>query len=147
MISRNAYIAGIIDGEGSIGFRKGKNQTIHLYVSNTHMPLLDWLKNKCGGTICCYIKICLMDCQENHFHKRHRCWRWTVQGERAAIILQNILPYLIIKKQQTEKVLKLWYESAMKLQVPQRRISTAKLIAQEMVKRRWKVTSFENRTR
>ena len=97
-----AYLAGIIDGEGSIGTtRTGKYRNVvgRLIVANTNEALLHTLKQRHGGTIT----------------KRKKAfgegWKpfcsiaWTNRG--ALRILETVLPYLIVKRPQAEVCIRL----------------------------------------
>jgi hypothetical protein len=92
-----AYVAGIIDGEGSIYSRDWNNP--HVSVSNTSKALIDEL-GYFGG----------------HTHVRNRkrsignlqAWDWIICGEKAAIMLRSCLPYLLIKRGKAVTALALW---------------------------------------
>jgi hypothetical protein len=100
-----AYIAGIIDGEGSIGLlrrgdakqRKGQWITIQLQISNTNKPIMDWLDVMFG------LK------KGQYVYANHAGWRnWysiKLQGNRAYDIILRIRRYLRIKKSQAELVI------------------------------------------
>lgn len=94
-----AYLAGIIDGEGNIGInlsKKGKwqncdNYKIRLTISGTDMRLMDWLVENFGGWICA----------KPIYKKEHKkSYNWSLMCSKAGNILEMVLPYLIIKKQQ-----------------------------------------------
>lgn len=89
-----AYLAGFIDGEGSIAiFHSGKRYHLRFDIYNTNETVLVWIKEKFEGKI-------------------HRVGRaregnkqeyvWAAGQQRAAIILTACLPYLLIKKRQAE---------------------------------------------
>lgn len=91
------YLAGIIDGEGSIFNRRQGN--IHVSVANTSKALIDAL-GELGG----------------HTHSRDPrrglgtlpSWEWTACGETAAIIVRACLPYLVIKADKARECLQVW---------------------------------------
>lgn len=90
-----AYLAGIIDGEGSIYSR---NRNPHISVANTSRPLIDALA-ELGG----------------HSHERDRKRSIgnklrIISGEKAAILLRACLPFLIIKREKAEDALSVWSE-------------------------------------
>jgi len=101
-----AYVAGIIDGEGSIGLllrgdakrRKGQWITIQLQVTNTNKPIMDWLDMMFGLR------------EGQYVYADHAGWRtWygiKLQGNRAYHIILRLAPYLRIKKSQAELVIK-----------------------------------------
>jgi hypothetical protein len=101
-----AYIAGMVDGDGHIGQRfnrKGQGR-VTLNISNTYYPLMEWLVEQGGGNLVKRGKVCLTHCIQSHVHRRKIAWRWVVQGERAIIILENISPYLMEKKELAQQV-------------------------------------------
>jgi len=98
-----AWTAGIIDGEGCIGVYKNnkgfcKTFNCHLNVANTNVLMLNQLKEFWGGKI---------------YPDRHRlkygwkeCWVWQLnKGKEISRFLKNILPYLVVKKEQAEMML------------------------------------------
>lgn len=95
-----AYVAGIIDGEGSI-FPRENNP--HVSVANTSKALIDELARFGGYT---------------NARARNRSignlpsWEWTIHGEKAAIMLRACLPYLIIKRSKAVAVLASWEDVA-----------------------------------
>lgn len=94
-----AWAAGFIDGEGAVGLYK-KN-TSHCYfsffvrisVANTNLPALERLKNMFGGSIQ----------RTNHNGRNQKpCWTWYCQSALAAKTLEQLLPYLFVKREQAE---------------------------------------------
>ena len=94
-----AYLAGIIDGEGNIGInlsKKGKwqncdNYKIRLTISGTDMRLMNWLVENFGGWIC----------KKPIYKKEHKqSYNWSLMCSQAGDVLEMVLPYLIIKRQQ-----------------------------------------------
>lgn len=94
-----AYLAGLIDGEGSIYIGKSKpsyirgakNPTyrLHLDITSTYYPIMEYLIDKYGG--------CL------HYREgkgRKNSWGALWQGERACELLESVLPYLVIKRDE-----------------------------------------------
>src|SRR5690242_18139412 len=91
-----AYLAGIIDGEGSITIlhrnsHKGNPvpRTMRLQVYNTNKEIIDWLLSKFGG----------MSYKSNR-GKNKPVMEWYVSANNASDILKLALNYLIIKKNQ-----------------------------------------------
>lgn len=91
-----AYTAGLLDGEGCIGINKrGDNSGYRLtvFIANTDGRMIDFLINNFNFTS--YTK------QSGHNNKKWRiCWRWCLSGVGAKLFLIDLLPYLIIKKEQ-----------------------------------------------
>lgn len=103
--AEKGYIAGIIDGEGNMGFRKYKvgdrehrtsSYVIYLCISGTSSLLFNWIGEKFdfGG----YWTARKNDPIRKPVHS------WRVQSNRAIQILKEIYPYLIIKKELAEKL-------------------------------------------
>lgn len=97
-----AYVAGIIDGEGSIFVRWQHGSTLgnpHVSVANTSKPLIDSLA-LIGG----YIN----DRDPARGIGNLPSWEWTCSGETAAIVLRACLPYLLVKGHKAEMALAEW---------------------------------------
>ena len=98
-VSELAYTAGIVDGEGSIGIRKRRNNrgvvyhVVTLEVSNTDPALIVWLHKRYGGTV---------NQHRQQMANSKVLFRWIVSAVKAGSILQVLLPYLVIKKAQAE---------------------------------------------
>jgi hypothetical protein len=92
-----SYIAGIIDGEGSISIHYSKNTLQpYLAIANTNQELILWLKQKIGGSY--YAK--------KRYKPQHRvCYILVVKGLRLRMLFEKLLPYLIVKKQHAKIVI------------------------------------------
>jgi len=98
-----AYIAGIIDGEGTLTIRKKKpaakvshrppHYSVTFSVSNTEASLIHWLQNRCGGSVHYY---------ENRCKNCRPYARWDLQTQQAVALLQQVIPYLLIKNEQAK---------------------------------------------
>ena len=94
----NAYMAGILDGEGhfSMYFHERFNRHhVTVGVMNTSRDLIDWLVNNFGGYV------------YEHKPKSHKphwkpCWEWRMKVQEIPGRLPPILPYLVIKRRQAE---------------------------------------------
>jgi len=92
------YAAGIFDGEGSVGImvvKNGKGYVYHrlqLTITNTNPEVIQWLFERWGG------------CIHNPRYFAKQEWRaahrWTLADGRAMKFLKEILPFLVIKKEQ-----------------------------------------------
>lgn len=99
-----AYLAGIIDGEGSIyigNFSSNKKTgALHyqtsMEVTNTDGLLIDWLMSTFGGRRYLYTKAQLPKNSNREVH------RWIVNGDLLTHLCHAILPFVIIKKRQCE---------------------------------------------
>lgn len=103
-IAQIAYLAGIIDGEGSIyigNFSSNpKTGTLHyqtnMEVTNTDEKLIDWLMDNIGGRRTKYTH------KQTPKNSRRDVYRWMVSGDLLTHLCHLLLPYLIIKKRQCE---------------------------------------------
>jgi len=93
------YLAGIIDGEGSIYVQKQIKKTgFHAYnlrfqVMNTSKELIAWLQETFGGVI--YER-------KSKNPKWKDRYEWWLYHKKFDEIAPHILPFLIIKKKQLE---------------------------------------------
>lgn len=105
-VHNKAYLAGIIDGEGSIGiYRSGPHRgcaanrlVLVVTITSTTLILLEWCQKIVGDG-----KIALKR-QKNDKHRA--CWEWKIRNCKASRMLSLILPYLVIKKQQAVTAIK-----------------------------------------
>lgn len=98
-----AYIAGIFDGEGTIGIYKHKSKDsakrrgyvyeTTLYVVNTDKQLIELMYSYFGGNMRTRKKQ-----KENH----KTSYAWNISGSKVINVLEIILPYLRLKKRQGE---------------------------------------------
>lgn len=103
-ISQIAYMAGIMDGEGTFyignysGNRKNGDkhfQTI-IAVASTDKCLIDWLEQTFGGSTRQYTP------KQMSKNGRKQVYRWQATSNRLLHICEEILPYLVIKRRQCE---------------------------------------------
>lgn len=108
-----AYLAGIIDGEGTIGLheRQGigekKRWCIRFIVTNTDFRLIQWLIDNFGG---------------NFYKKTPKVAKWKVSyvwtiydTKKCYDLIKKIKPYLVLKNEQADVVIK-FQDSLMKLE-------------------------------
>lgn len=97
-----AYIAGIIDGEGciSIGKETRKNTFFPSYCLNirirtTSFRLIEYIYNEIGGTL-----------NDHSIDERKESYKdtleWKMESEQALQLLEQLSPYLVIKKKEVE---------------------------------------------
>ena len=94
---RFAYIAGFFDGEGCVSVSmpwKGRNPRLVIRVNNTDEANIQFLADIIGGSF-----------RKNSSSKRPgmkpvHCW--AAYGIEAAMILSQLLPYLINKKERAK---------------------------------------------
>ena len=83
-----AYIAGLIDGEGTITLtRHKKNEFRSPVVSmvNTDKELLAYIRGHYGGSMCS---------QKTYKSHHKQAWTWNVSGNRALALLRDVMPFL-----------------------------------------------------
>jgi hypothetical protein len=108
-IAQIAYLAGIIDGEGSIyigNFSCNPKTKVPYYqtniqVTNTDKDLIDWLYDIFGGLIS------KRTAKQHPANSRKQAYIWTCSGDRVTHLCELILPYLIAKKRQCEIMIKM----------------------------------------
>ena len=102
-IAEISYLAGIIDGEGSIYIQSRKRSNYIDYfprfqIVNTDKKLMDWIHSKFGGHLC----------QKNRV-KHNPNWRlqyeWFTTRPVMDQLLKLIIPFLICKKEHAEVML------------------------------------------
>ena len=100
------WVAGFIDGEGTISIHKmieakaairGARHRALVEVTNTNLASLQKLVSLFGGSI-----------WQKHRQDEHHltCYRWRVEGQTARKVILFALPYFIVKKKQAEITLK-----------------------------------------
>lgn len=108
-IEQIAYLAGIIDGEGSIYIgnfscnpkTRAKYYQTNIEVTNCDQSLMDWLLDTFGGRIYKYTEKQTPKCHRRNY------FRWIMCGEGVTHICELILPFLICKKTQCEIMIKM----------------------------------------
>ena len=102
--TEKAYIAGIIDGEGSIMLQKihkNEHPAPCISIASTTLELLEWIKKVLGkGTI---------TKKKNYNLEIHKdCYSYVLKRNDAIYIIKEIYPYLIIesKRKRAELILR-----------------------------------------
>ena len=90
--TQRAYAAGVIDCDGSIFIASSGKQRhcfLRVAVYNTRKGLIEWFVGNYGGSI-------------NKVKRGGRSaeYSWSAHGKDAAVVLMDILPYLVIKREQ-----------------------------------------------
>lgn len=99
-----AYLAGIFDGEGSIHInktssekslkawqRKTPNYTLNVGVTNSHRGVLEIFVKQFGGSI--------------YDRTAHRIYDYRIDRQMASRMLEQLLPFLVIKKERAKIVI------------------------------------------
>lgn len=95
------WLAGIIDGEGSIAIHRmneektvnGVRHRLDLSIVNTNKDMILLIQAWFGGSFWIKNK---KDINPNH----KKCYRWRIEGLKCVPIIEMVYPYLIIKKSQ-----------------------------------------------
>jgi hypothetical protein len=106
-IAEAAYLAGIIDGEGSIYigcFSKNPSTGTPYYqtaieINNTDESLIDWIANTFGGRKSRYTR------NQTPKNSRKPVFRWLATGILVDHLVTLVKPYIVIKKRQCEVML------------------------------------------
>lgn len=98
--TEKAYIAGLFDGEGSIGFYQRRDNIFvpNFRITNSDFRLGKWLHNRFGfGSFKIYERA-----------NRKTMWEWEIRGRNQIYELcKSLSPYLIVKKDQVDLLLDL----------------------------------------
>lgn len=96
----SSYMAGFWDGEGSImliGRPPAHSFGLRVTATNTCHDVLAWIRDKCNiGTVQAKPRMAA-------HHKQG--WTWQIHGEGAETFLQQLLPYLRVKREQARLAL------------------------------------------
>lgn len=89
-----AYLAGFIDGEGSISiFRSGNRDHCMFNIYNTNELIMLWLKQMFEGNVC------QLKRTRNEWKQEYS---WYIGPQKASLVLKACLPYLKLKKRHAE---------------------------------------------
>lgn len=115
------YLAGMIDADGHVIFRTGRNSSPDVGVTNTSRELMTWLCTHVGGAFSLQRATCEPECESTHIHQRAVIFKWHVTGQRAVILLLAIRPYLVIKGDRADTVIAKYERHTSTMQRPARR--------------------------
>lgn len=122
----NAYLAGIIDGEGHISINRNKScptrrlnprYQAEIIVVNTDIRLMEFLVENVGGSYYKRKKI-----KEHH----KDTYQWKISSTTARDFCERILPFMVLKKEQAKCIIQLYKETD---------YNTRKLSAEDLNKR------------
>ena len=92
-----AWLAGVIDGEGSIIKHPGRITTYGIVVYNTCYPFIQKCKDLTGvGSI--------IEIKPRQAHHK-LAFQWKIYGENVRIVLKQIFPWLIIKLDKAKEAI------------------------------------------
>lgn len=103
-LEEKSYLAGIIDGEGSImltKFHNNQNPAPCISIASVSLELLEWIKDKTG--------LGVIKTKKNYKPDKHQnSYTYIVRYNDAMNILEMIEPYLVIKskRQRTSMIIK-----------------------------------------
>src|SRR6185369_8308059 len=87
-----AYVAGLVDGEGCIGFTQCRSNMIpRICITNTNKKLIEMLYYKFGG--------CIFNAKRVKSNWKE-AYHWVVTSKAAIEFLEKIQKYLILKFEQ-----------------------------------------------
>ena len=104
-----AYMAGIIDGEGTIGIyrstsKSGKNSfQVWVIVVQKNPIIIDWMKERFGGP-----RLFRMVRNRTFFSvngpskKIYQTYRWYLMGKKAGDLLKKVRPFLVLKGKKAD---------------------------------------------
>lgn len=103
--TKYVYLAGIIDGEGSlIVSRSNRGSYMNYYgrihVKNTDYRLIQWLLDHFGGNVHEHIPADPLK------HKKAYSWYFSGDAHDKEVLLLALMPYLVVKKEQAINLVK-----------------------------------------
>ena len=101
-----AYIAGLLDGEGTITLTRlhaGENRRLVVSIANTELPILRFVRDQIGAG-----KITRKRTQQTH-HTPSFCY--AITSRQALALLRQISPYLLSYKKRRAQLALTVYES------------------------------------
>jgi hypothetical protein len=96
-IARDAYVAGILDGEGSISVQKRGEVRLDVGMAEKAIPLLNWLYQIYGGSV-------RPTGKETDKWQARYCW--TLTTDPAICLLRRVVSHMTIKREIAEAILK-----------------------------------------
>jgi len=96
------YLAGIVDGEGclytfsKLNGRGVRYKNYRIIIANNNYKLIEWVAENFGGYIY------KMKVRSN---KHKQSYQWLLDGPRALLLISELLPYLIVKRDKAIKIL------------------------------------------
>ena len=88
-----AYLAGIVDGEGTVTMSRSGTRTYRpaVNVDSTDRELIEWIHERCGGMII----------EKKTYKSHHRqSYIWRLRNFAAVEMLAAILPFMVIERKR-----------------------------------------------
>lgn len=127
-----AYAAGFFDGEGCIFIDQNNHAyTLEVTIGQNKKDPLEWIRERYGGSL-------RLQNSETWTGPK---WLWKLRSDQALLFLIDILPYLIVKKEQASTAIE--YQSN-KITRAGKRTSEEEIIKRDYYK---KLVSSLNNTR
>ena len=97
-----AYIAGLLDGEGTITAFMDKRGCIgtSVLIANSYLPVLEWVQSILGGRI-------VERGGKNYPAHWRPVWKWCCPAVDQTALLKMLVPYLQIKQQNAYQLMAL----------------------------------------
>ena len=97
-----AYIAGLFDGEGSIGSSPSRkapmNYRVYISIGMCDRAPIDFAASVLGGKV--------VQCKRMTLSGKP-VYTWKLWCQKAADVLEQLMPYLLIKRERAEKAIQL----------------------------------------
>ncbi len=100
--TERAYLAGMIDADGSVMLKQQTSGTLDMgiMVYNVNELLMHWLQERFGGKI-------RSEKRAKREHWRIR-WVWAASGDEARSILPTIAKFMVVKQPQANLAMEAW---------------------------------------
>lgn len=106
-VSELAYLAGMVDGDGSITLhmRAAGSLRLRLYVGNTNEALIHWLHEHFGGDISLNVHRGSGTWDATKHKQMHH---WRIERDAAVELLSALIPFLLVKRAVAEVAIEAW---------------------------------------
>lgn len=103
------YMAGLFDGEGTVGiYQHGKATArrrvpqfmLIIQLAGTHEPTMRWIYETFGGSLL------TEKGAKARNSKWSKAWRWKTNSRQARVFLESVFPYLKVKRNQVRIALR-----------------------------------------
>lgn len=129
------YITGFFDAEGSIGLNSSNNYVLEVHITQSYLPVLEWVNNIFPAKITIHTK----ESYKDGVHRKG-AWRWRQTSDEAISFLEYVNKYSIEKRQQIELGLRYQKEEKVTYSRSERRRGLSQT---EKEKREWFVNELK----